>query len=101
LLGYVYTTQLQKGRDIGAWFEKLVDSIVSLFSKKEKTPFKKVYKNKNYSSSKSKSSKTTHHTAGAKEKQQKIDAILDKISKSGYESLSKAEKDFLFNAGKD
>ena len=101
LLGYVYTTQLQKGRDIGAWFEKLVDGVVSLFSKKEKTPFKKVYKNKNYSSSKSKSSKTTHHTAGAKEKQQKIDAILDKISKSGYESLSKAEKDFLFNAGKD
>ena len=35
------------------------------------------------------------------EKQQKVDAILDKISKSGYESLTKAEKDFLFQAGKD
>ena len=35
------------------------------------------------------------------EQQQKVDAILDKISKSGYESLSKSEKDFLFNAGKD
>ncbi|WP_369598094.1 DUF6576 domain-containing protein, partial [Mesonia mobilis] len=34
-------------------------------------------------------------------KQSKVDKILDKISKSGYESLSKAEKDFLFNAGKD
>ena len=34
-------------------------------------------------------------------KQKKIDAILDKISKSGYESLSKAEKDFLFKAGKE
>ncbi|MEX0315305.1 MAG: DUF6576 domain-containing protein, partial [Allomuricauda sp.] len=33
--------------------------------------------------------------------QRKIDAILDKISKSGYESLSKAEKDFLFKAGKE
>ena len=32
--------------------------------------------------------------------QKKIDAILDKISKSGYESLTKAEKDFLFKAGK-
>jgi membrane associated rhomboid family serine protease len=30
-------------------------------------------------------------------KQEKIDAILDKISKSGYESLSKAEKAFLFS----
>ena len=28
--------------------------------------------------------------------QKKIDNILDKISKSGYESLSKSEKDFLF-----
>ncbi|WP_372974487.1 DUF6576 domain-containing protein, partial [Muriicola sp.] len=34
-------------------------------------------------------------------RQRKIDGILDKISKSGYESLSKAEKDFLFKAGKE
>ncbi len=34
--------------------------------------------------------------------QKKIDIILDKISKSGYESLSKNEKDFLFkNSSKD
>ncbi len=31
-------------------------------------------------------------------KQRKIDAILDKISKSGYESLDKQERDFLTNA---
>ena len=31
-----------------------------------------------------------------KENQAKIDAILDKISKSGYESLSSKEKEFLF-----
>lgn len=36
----------------------------------------------------------------AKERQQKIDAILDKISKSGYESLSKSEKEFLFSQSK-
>ena len=33
--------------------------------------------------------------------QAKIDAILDKISKAGYESLSKQEKDYLFTHGKD
>ncbi len=33
--------------------------------------------------------------------QNQIDAILDKISKSGYESLSAKEKEFLFNAGKN
>ena len=32
--------------------------------------------------------------------QKQIDLILDKISKSGYESLTQAEKDFLFRAGK-
>jgi membrane associated rhomboid family serine protease len=36
----------------------------------------------------------------AKARQQKTDAILDKISKSGYESLTKAEKEFLFSQSK-
>jgi len=34
------------------------------------------------------------------EKQKRIDQILDKISKSGYKSLSKEEKDFLFSSSK-
>ena len=37
----------------------------------------------------------------AKTRQKKTDLILDKISKSGYESLTKAEKDFLFNQSKN
>ena len=37
----------------------------------------------------------------AKARQAKIDVILDKISKSGYESLTKQEKDFLFNQSKN
>jgi hypothetical protein len=32
--------------------------------------------------------------------QKKIDAILDKISQSGYDSLTKEEKQYLFKAGK-
>ena len=32
--------------------------------------------------------------------QQQIDEILDKISQSGYDSLSSEEKEFLFKAGK-
>ena len=34
-------------------------------------------------------------------KQEKTDRILDKISKSGYDSLNKEEKDFLFNQSKN
>ncbi len=33
--------------------------------------------------------------------QKKIDEILDKISSSGYDSLSNSEKDYLFKAGKN
>ena len=38
--------------------------------------------------------------AEKKARQEKTDAILDKISRSGYESLTKAEKEFLFNQSK-
>lgn len=33
----------------------------------------------------------------AKQRQERTDAILDKISRSGYDSLTKEEKNFLFN----
>lgn len=36
-----------------------------------------------------------------RQKQVKMDQILDKISKSGYDSLSKAEKEFLFHQSKN
>ncbi|MEH6779634.1 rhomboid family intramembrane serine protease [Maribacter arcticus] len=96
-LGYLYASQLLKGNDIGSGFSKFMDSIANLFKGSEKkAPMKTVYKNKKTSSSTSSAAdydKKTH--------QKKIDAILDKISKSGYESLSKVEKDFLFKAGKE
>ncbi|WP_339654927.1 rhomboid family intramembrane serine protease [uncultured Maribacter sp.] len=96
-LGYLYASQLFKGNDIGAGFSRFMDSIANLFKGSEKkAPMKTVYKNKKTSSSNSSAvdyDKIAH--------QKKIDAILDKISKSGYESLSKVEKDFLFKAGKE
>ncbi|WP_121665540.1 rhomboid family intramembrane serine protease [Mesonia aquimarina] len=98
LLGYMYTSQLSKGNDIGAWFERITDSVVNLFSSKKKAPFKTVYRNKK---STTKKRATANYSMNKDDKQKKVDAILDKISKSGYESLSKEEKDFLFNAGKE
>lgn len=95
LLGYMYARQLFQGRDIGSGFSNFLDSIANLFRGKEKKgPLKTVYKKQNSAAtSKANYEKDSH--------QKKIDAILDKISKSGYESLSQAEKDFLFKAGKE
>jgi len=94
LLGYLYATQLQKGADIGKGFEKMMDNISNLF--KSKSPLKTVHRN-------TKKTFAGHNKEGFNEfnKQKRIDLILDKIGKSGYESLSQDEKAFLFKAGKD
>lgn len=90
VFGFMYSKQLEKGNDIGKWFENLINYFTNLFKPKNKQPLKTVYK----------STKKTSGKEISKSKQKKIDDILDKISKSGYESLSQDEKDFLFSAGK-
>ncbi len=94
ILGYIYAKQLAQGRDIGKWWERLMDAMTGLFSTKKQKPLRTVYKKKSPRAS-------TQSSISKSEKQEKIDRILDKISKSGYESLSKEEKEFLFKAGKD
>lgn len=95
LIGYTYTKQLDKGNDIGAWIESTISWCVNLFNGTKSPKMKTVHNTKN------KAKSTQAKTSKSSDKQVKIDLILDKISKSGYESLTKAEKDFLFNAGKD
>ncbi|MFD1615051.1 rhomboid family intramembrane serine protease [Gelatiniphilus marinus] len=94
LLGYYYAKQLLKGKDIGKGFEKFIAAFVKMFKPSKKSPLKTVHKNK---------SKVGGYTKGEFNKfnnQKKIDVILDKISKSGYDSLTAEEKEFLFKAGK-
>lgn len=95
LLGYLYAVQLQKGTDIGKGFERLMDYFTSIFTKSKVSHLKTVHK-----SGKKRYAGHTKEEFGEFNKQRKIDLILDKIGKSGYESLSKEEKEFLFKAGK-
>jgi membrane associated rhomboid family serine protease len=94
LIGYLYATQLIKGKDIGTGFSKFVDYFANFF--KKKSPLRTVHRNK-------KQTMAGHNKEEFNEfnNQKKIDLILDKISKSGYESLTKEEKSFLFKAGKN
>ncbi|HET8753562.1 MAG TPA: rhomboid family intramembrane serine protease [Salinimicrobium sp.] len=96
--GYFYASQLGKGNDIASGFEKFMDWIVSSFSSK---PISKKSKLKTVHRKKKTGSAFTSGTKTKKEEQEKIDGILDKISKSGYDSLTRQEKDFLFNSGKE
>jgi membrane associated rhomboid family serine protease len=95
LLGYVYAKQLVKGNDIGSGFAKFMDAFASMFMPRKRSPLKTVHKNK------TKKQDTKPSKPKKSQEQHKIDEILDKISKSGYDSLTKEEKDFLFKVGKD
>ena len=90
-LGFYYVKQLKNGKDIGKPFKNFIDKIINIFRKKPK--MRTVYKRE-------KSQKINKKVSNAGEKQKRIDRILDKISISGYESLTQAEKDFLFKVGK-
>ncbi|GAL81414.1 GlpG protein [Algibacter lectus] len=94
LLGYVYATQLVKGNDIGSGFERFADAIANMFKASKKGPLKTVHKNKSKVGGYKKSDFSQFNN------QKKIDVILDKISKSGYDSLTAEEKELLFRAGK-
>ncbi len=98
LMGYVYIKQLQKGTDWGAWVIRFLRFVKSLFVRQ---PSIKVSHRKQRASAapkgKGASGRRGASTSG-KASQDEIDAILDKISQSGYESLSKEEKQKLFDA---
>lgn len=86
--GYFFIKLIYSNSNVPGALDKITEKIIGLFQKKPKM---KIY----------------HKGAGirvensAKPSQQDIDIVLDKISKSGYDSLSKKEKEILFKAGKD
>ena len=74
--GLFFGYMLKNGRDI---------SELSFFKIKKKSMLKVVHNNKN---------KSVNNLSNANQKT--IDELLDKISKNGYENLSKTEKELLF-----
>lgn len=90
LFGYVSVQQYKRGNDWTEGFSQFIDNIASWFKPKPKVH--KVY-------SKARTDRGFKERQGRN--QQQMDDILDKISRSGYDSLSKEEKDYLFKIGKD
>jgi membrane associated rhomboid family serine protease len=81
LIGFIYVKQLQRGND---WIAGLA-GVTHLFKRKSKLKVVSTNRDKNQV---------------AKPRQEEIDAILDKISQNGYDSLNKHEKEILFRASK-
>ena len=96
LLGFGYIKLLLNGTDLSQYLWNSIGIFENIFTKKDKPAFRKVYKNPTLVKTVKKETKVVLKD----EKQVKIDAILDKISQSGYDSLTSEEKSFLFEAGK-
>ena len=89
IFGYIYIKQLQKGNDFSTGFSNFLERLFNTF--KNKSKLKTVHKR----------ARTDYEfNAGKSAQQKEIDKVLEKISKSGYESLSKKEKATLFSASK-
>ncbi len=83
--GYVWAKQFMRGRELTRGFSGFLDSVYSLFKRKK---LKVTYKRPPTNDLEYKKQKLIN--------QKEVDRILDKISKGGYESLSKEEKETLF-----
>lgn len=90
--GYFLARYYRRGVDLTQGFSQLLDRFFDLFSASPR--LKTVHKKPKHSSGKMRRPSTTPS-------QQQMDEILDKISRSGYDSLTKEEKDQLFKIGKE
>lgn len=81
--GWIYIWQSRKGNDFANILSSFFQRVGNMFSG---------------NSSKPKKAKVIRNSRSNGDAQRRTDQILDKISHSGYESLSKEEKDFLFKS---
>jgi len=95
VIGMVSIQNIHSPGNIITLSQRIVIAILQLFSSNKKPKFK-VKKGGNV-----RHQTDDQYNENKKGKQDEINRILDKISKSGYESLTKKEKDFLFNQSKN
>lgn len=89
LFGIFFALQMRAGKDVTRPFNRLIDKIVDLFSFKPKMKVTYQRRESDYD-----------YNARKQKEAAQIDAILDKLKRSGYQSLSSDEKKQLFDASK-
>ncbi len=88
--GAIYATLLKKGKDPALVIGFYIDKIVRLFRKKPRMRVE-------YTSKRPVTDE--EYNKQRADQQKKMDKILDKISQSGYDSLTREEKELLFKMG--
>jgi len=92
LFGWLYVFQLKKRKDFLKGFNNFLYSIFVWKRSPKKSKMHVKYK---------KPKSDIDYMADKAKKQKDIDKILEKISKSGYDSLTKSEKEILFKESKN
>jgi membrane associated rhomboid family serine protease len=85
VFGYTYALNLRRGKDLGKSLNKVLDAIVTLFKPRPKLKVTHI-----------KTADEFEYNRMKNEHQTQINGILDKISKGGYDSLTREEKELLF-----
>lgn len=94
-VGFLFIRRLQAGKDGSVLFYGLLDQLKRPFMRKK---MRVVHNSTRKRATKTQSTGKSYQNMTEQDHQQKIDGILDKISKSGYDSLTDAEKEYLFKA---
>lgn len=85
LFGYLYGSRLLRGRDMTLWYKRMMTFFSGLTSRRSRAK-----------RSNPRFKTDEEFNAEKRLRQKRVDEILDKIGRSGYDSLSREEKDFLF-----
>jgi len=89
LWGWLYMSQLIAGRNITGRFDRITDTFFLLFRPRKKLKIKHNSVNPDYEYNRKKGNQ-----------QEEINHVLDKIGKSGYDSLTFEEREMLFKMGR-
>ncbi len=99
LMGWFFVAQLHRGNDLSIPVNRFFRRIRGFFTGlKSQPPPRRQGPRKVYSNPAPRKETFKKNSNTSLSHQEQLDAILDKIKQSGYDSLSREEKEFLFNA---
>lgn len=105
-VGAVYALLLKTGHDITGTINRLTDGLIGIFKKKKTATNSKYHYSPNIedrptaSQAQQPKARKSSRSQFVSEKEERVDAILEKIKQSGYASLTKEEKEIIFSVGK-
>ena len=98
LTGLAWGLSMKRGHDFTSWFNRLIDGVVALFSRHRHEAKVKKSKANSYNY---RSATRNESTSSTSQREARLDAVLDKIKRSGYSALTEEEKSLLFSFSRD